>query len=154
MSSGLTRRSLLSAAPLLMLGGAATRSAWAEAEPRPLPIPPLIDSRGGKTVALAAQHGQTEFLAGRASPSAGYNGSYLGPTLRVHRGDDVPFEVTSRLKEDTTVHWHGLLIPAELDGGPHNTIAPGQTWRPVLPIRQPATTAWFRLVSSAPMASS
>ena len=73
----------------------------------------------------------------------GYSGSYLGPTLRVHRGDEVEMAVTNALGEDTTVHWHGLLVPGELDGGPHQTIRPGSTWRPVLPIRQPAATLWY-----------
>lgn len=51
--------------------------------------------------------------------------------------------MTNTLKEDTTVHWHGLLIPAELDGGPHQIIAPGNVWRPTLPIRQPAATLFY-----------
>lgn len=51
--------------------------------------------------------------------------------------------VSNSLGEDTTIHWHGLLIPGELDGGPHQHIRPGETWRPVLPIRQPAATLWY-----------
>ena len=41
------------------------------------------------------------------------------------------------------MHWHGLLVPSDVDGGPHNAIAPGATWRPTLSVRQPATTAWY-----------
>ena len=89
------------------------------------------------------QAGSTEFFPGRASGTLGYNGSHLGPTLRVHRGDDVEIAVTNTLSENTTVHWHGLLIPAELDGGPHQLIRPGDTWRPTLPIRQPAATLFY-----------
>ena len=51
-------------------------------------------------------------------------------------------QVTNRLQEDTNVHWHGLLVPSHLDG-PHHTIAPGGRWAPVLPVRQPASTAWY-----------
>lgn len=51
--------------------------------------------------------------------------------------------VTNALEVDTTVHWHGLLIPGELDGGPHQIIRPGATWRPTLPIRQPAATLFY-----------
>jgi FtsP/CotA-like multicopper oxidase with cupredoxin domain len=47
------------------------------------------------------------------------------------------------LAEATTVHWHGLIVPAQLDGGPHQLIAPGATWRPVLPVRQPAATLFY-----------
>ena len=109
-----------------------------------LPIPPLIDARQqGGAVSLRVQAGQTNFYPGRPSNTLGYNGGYLGPTLRVHRGDDVNISVTNGLTADTTVHWHGLLIPGELDGGPHQIISAGATWRPTLPIRQPAATLLY-----------
>lgn len=109
-----------------------------------LRIPPLIDAaRQGQAVALQVQAGETEFFPGRRSATLGYNGSYLGPTLRLRRGDDVQVTVTNGLREDTTVHWHGLLVPGHLDGGPHQNIAPGASWRPVLPVRQPAATLFY-----------
>jgi FtsP/CotA-like multicopper oxidase with cupredoxin domain len=104
----------------------------------------MIDAQtSGNAIALRAQAGTTEFFPGRSSSSLGYNGSYLGPTIRVHKGDNVEIAVTNALNEDTSVHWHGLLIPAELDGGPHQLIKPTATWRPVLPIRQPAATLFY-----------
>ncbi|WP_368649229.1 multicopper oxidase family protein [Castellaniella ginsengisoli] len=143
----LTRRSFL--AGTLLAGGSlwAASSLWkpsVAAESRQLKIPELIDARDkSQSIALKAQVGKTSFFPGRDSVTLGYNGSYLGPTLRVHRGDDVEMAVTNALGEDTTVHWHGLLIPGELDGGPHQMIRSGSTWRPVLPIRQPAATLWY-----------
>ena len=143
----LTRRSFLTGA--VLAGGSlwAASSLWrpaSAAEPRQLRIPELIDARDeSQSIALTAQLGKTSFFPERESVTLGYNGSYLGPTLRVHRGDEVEMAVTNALGEDTTVHWHGLLIPGELDGGPHQTIRPGSTWRPVLPIRQPAATLWY-----------
>ena len=142
MSPGWNRRRFLQATGA---GGllAARPLSFAQ-EPRPLPVPPLIDARAQDgAIALAAQSGQTAFLPGHASPSAGYNGAYLGPTLRVHSGDEVRVAVRNRLQEDTTVHWHGLLVPSEVDGGPHNVIAPGALWHPTLPVRQPAATLWY-----------
>ena len=113
-------------------------------EPQSLRIPELLDARKqANAVSLQVQAGATEFFPGRASQTLGYNGSYLGPTIRVNRGDEVEIAVSNALKEDTTVHWHGLLIPAELDGGPHQLIRPGVTWRPRLPIRQPAATLFY-----------
>ena len=109
-----------------------------------LRIPPLVEAaRQGQAVALQVQAGETEFFPGRRSATLGYNGSYLGPTLRLRRGDDVQVTVTNGLREDTTVHWHGLLVPGHLDGGPHQNIAPGASWRPVLPVRQPAATLFY-----------
>lgn len=142
----LTRRSVLAGS--VLAGGAVLAAPYlwraAASEPQELRIPELIDARSqGQSIALEARAGRTSFFPGRESPTLGYNGSYLGPTLRVHRGDDVEIAVTNALGGDTTVHWHGLLIPGELDGGPHQMIRPGATWRPVLPIRQPAATLWY-----------
>ena len=137
----------------VLLGGAAALGTAACARPttaygnngrRPLPIPLLIDARRqGKSFSLRAQPGATFFYPGRSSNTLGYNGGYLGPTIRVHRGDDVSASVTNALAQNTTVHWHGLLIAGELDGGPHQIIHPGETWRPTLPIRQPAATLLY-----------
>ncbi len=142
-----TRRTLLAASAgfgAAALGGRALLRAAEAAEPRPLRIPELIDARRqGQSIALTARRGRTAFLPGRPTPTLGYNGTYLGPTLRLHRGDDVEIAVTNALAEDTAVHWHGLLVPGHLDGGPHQPIRPGATWRPVLPIRQPAATLLY-----------
>ena len=144
----ITRRSLVIGAAAVIAGGGvfATRPLWraGSSEPQPLRIPPLLDARRqGQSISLTAQAGSTEFFAGRESRTLGYNGSYLGPTIRLHRGDDVQMAVTNALGQNTTVHWHGLLVPGELDGGPHQLIRPGDTWRPVLPVRQPAATLFY-----------
>lgn len=109
-----------------------------------LRIPELIDARRqGQAIALEARFGRSEFFPGQQSLTMGYNGSYLGPTLRMQRGDDVEVAVSNSLDQDTTVHWHGLLVPGDRDGGPHQNIVPGTTWRPVLPVRQPGATLFY-----------
>jgi FtsP/CotA-like multicopper oxidase with cupredoxin domain len=139
------RRTLLrSLACAAVAGSPAFAPRMAAAQPGvQLPIPPLLEGATGRPIELSVQVGETEFMPGVASRTAGYNGSYLGPTLRVRSGSDVPVVVRNRLDEATTVHWHGLLVPSEVDGGPHNDIAPGAAWSPVLPIRQLAATAWY-----------
>jgi FtsP/CotA-like multicopper oxidase with cupredoxin domain len=57
-------------------------------------------------------------------------GQFLGPTLRAERGEKVAFDVANDLDEPTSVHWHGMHLPATMDGGPHQTVDPGQTWKP------------------------
>lgn len=140
MNPPLSRRTVLRAAALA--GAPALLLRAAAEEHRSLPIPPLVDAGAGE-VGLTAQEGETEFLPGRKARTAGYNGSFLGPTVRVHQGRDARFVIRNALSEPTTVHFHGMLIPAAVDGGPHNELAPGAEWKPVLPIRQPATTAWY-----------
>ena len=51
--------------------------------------------------------------------------------------------VVNRTDVPISVHWHGLLIPGALDGGPHLPVAPGAEWHPRLPIDQPPATLWY-----------
>lgn len=116
----------------------------AEVFTTPLPMPPLIDGRDiGNVVTLEAAAGTTKFQQGAASRTFGYSGSYLGPVLRLYRGDTVTMTVANKLDRQTTVHWHGLLTPSDLDGGPYNAIEPGEVWQPFLTIDQPAATLWY-----------
>jgi len=57
-----------------------------------------------------------------------YNGTVPGPTLDVHEGDSVVIHFHNQLPESTTVHWHGLHLPADADGSPLVPIAPGRTY--------------------------
>ena len=119
---------------------------WAQGAPataQALPVPTLIEARNGEPVMLTLQKTQHRFGPGRAVSSRGISASYLGPVVRVRSGDTVPFRVENHLDEETTLHWHGLLVPSHVDGGPHNTIRPGGVWSPEIAIRQPAATTWF-----------
>ncbi|MFD6134663.1 multicopper oxidase family protein [Isoptericola sp. NPDC060257] len=151
-----TRRAVLRATalaavvPLLAAGcGAIPGSVTSVDEPgfdRALPIPPLAESEvvdGVRTFRLTAQEGTTELLPGTRTPTWGYDGPYLGPTLRAERGEQVAVEVTNDLPETTSVHWHGMHLPAAMDGGPHQAVEPGATWRPRWTIDQPAATLWY-----------
>lgn len=113
----------------------------------PLPIPPLLEDEnpeeGKAKFTLDVQYGQTEFVEGYAADTLGYNGNYLGPVIRVNRGDDVKITVNNELDEATTVHWHGLEVIGEMDGGPHQRIEPNSTWEPEFPIEQSAATLWY-----------
>ncbi|MGI5215972.1 multicopper oxidase family protein [Plantactinospora sp. CA-290183] len=156
-----TRRSLLRwagvaglavAAPTAALGG----YVWATAGrgnvgrvrfERRLLIPPLARPRREPTGALGfdlrLQTGSTELLPGRHSRTWGVNGGHLGPTLRLPRGEVVSPVVRNDLPEPTTLHWHGMELPAVADGGPHQMIPPGGTWRPSWRVDQPAATLWY-----------
>ncbi|WP_409332418.1 multicopper oxidase family protein [Trujillonella humicola] len=114
---------------------------------RPLAIPPLAPSRiedGTRVFQLRATAGSTDFGIGDgATRTRGFDGAYLGPTLRAERGERVRIDVTNDLPEMTTVHWHGHELPAAMDGGPHQEIAPGETWSPSWTVDQPAATTWY-----------
>jgi len=111
-----------------------------------LPIPPLLEGvmRDGKRVFdLSLQRGRHVFFPGVRTPSAGINGDYLGPIIRVRNGEAVRLNVTNNMSEDSTLHWHGVHLPAKMDGGPHQVIGVGETWSPEFTIRQPASTQWY-----------
>ena len=65
------------------------------------------------------------------------------PVIRIATGQRLRVNFTNRLNESTTVHWHGLNIPADMDGHPHDLIAPGGTFTYEFPILNPAGTYWF-----------
>lgn len=74
------------------------------------------------------------------------NGTIPGPTLRLTEGEDVIINVTNHLNEDTSLHWHGILLPGEMDGVPGLNgfpgIKPGETFTYRFKIRQPGTY-WY-----------
>ena len=79
----------------------------------PLPIPKLIDAaREGNSVKLRAASGRHSFFNAKPAPTYGYSASILGPVIRLRRGDEVEIVVENMLGCDTTVHWHGLAVPA------------------------------------------
>lgn len=151
MHSMLSRRQFAIGSAAVVSGGlvgsiAGIRLAQSESVhfTRRLPIPPLIDAaKQGNAVKLKVTSGRHVFLMGKPTRSYGYSGPVLGPAIRLRRGDEVEMTVENALDVDTTVHWHGLLVPGDVDGGPHQIIKSGGTWRPRLKIEQPASTAWF-----------
>ncbi|MGY1580934.1 multicopper oxidase family protein [Streptomyces sp. MN13] len=112
-----------------------------------LAIPPLAESRldkdGTRVFDLRMQAGEKEFEDGRKTATWGFNGAYLGPTLRAERGEKVRVRIANGLDEASTVHWHGMHLPAKMDGGPHQMIAAGGSWSPHWTIDQPAATLWY-----------
>ncbi|WP_278235832.1 multicopper oxidase domain-containing protein [Isoptericola sp. AK164] len=97
----------------------------------------------GPVFDLAAQVGRTELVPGTSTETWGFDGPVLGPTLRVSRGDRVRMRIRNDLAETTTVHWHGMHLPAAADGGPHQPIEPGETWDVSWQVDQPAATLWY-----------
>lgn len=145
-----SRRSALKLASASAIGGvtALTGSLVASAQTfsalNLLRIPPLIDGRqANHDIELTMAERQHEFFAGKLSKTSGFNQSYLGPTIRLYRGDDTRLRFTNALGEATSVHGHGLHVPGWLDGGPQSRIEPGETWDIELPIRQQASTNWY-----------
>jgi FtsP/CotA-like multicopper oxidase with cupredoxin domain len=97
----------------------------------------VADGSGGRQFALTVRRGSSQILSGVNTPTLGYNGALLGPALRLRTGERTTIRVRNDLDEITTAHWHGLVIPPEVDGGPHQPIAPGATWEASFHGREP-----------------
>lgn len=109
----------------------------------PPELEPTVDEDGRKRFDLTMREGTSEFWPGRTTTTWGVNGAYLGPTLRLEDGDDVAMDVTNALPETSTLHWHGMRVPAAMDGGPHQPIEPGQVWSAEWTVDQPAASLWY-----------
>ncbi|MBA3828309.1 MAG: multicopper oxidase domain-containing protein [Taibaiella sp.] len=105
-----------------------------------LNIPPALT---GTSFNLNIQSGSQVFYTGTTTPTYGINGPWMSPTIIVNRGDSVTLNVINHLPVKTTMHWHGLHVAPQNDGGPNQIINPGTTWSPTFKIRNNASTYWY-----------
>jgi len=143
----LTRRRLLVGA-----GAASTLAAlpaWAQGHAlhrgtAGAPIRVGFDQLSGPVIDLMVGEG-SRIVQGRKGHGIAVNGSVPGPLIRLMEGQNVRLNVTNHLAEDTSIHWHGLLLPFQMDGVPGISfpgIKPGQTFSYEFPIRQ-SGTYWY-----------
>lgn len=118
-------------------------SRTAQAADRPaLPVPGLLAPDAKSSIRLSVQAGKTAFGT-KSTTTWGYNGNLLGPALRLTQDEAVTVDIYNSLAEETTVHWHGLEVPGEVDGGPQGVIAAGGKRSVTFTPRQRAATCWF-----------
>ncbi|GLV21455.1 multicopper oxidase PcoA [Sphingobium sp. TomMM35A] len=142
--SGLHRRELLHG--LSMAGGAFALSrfvpAWAQSGTSGLASSP--EALTGENIALTVSEGHFS-TGGRSAHAVMINGTLPAPLIRLKEGQNVRLHVTNRLKEDTSIHWHGLIVPFQMDGVPGVSfpgIRPGETFVYDFPVRQ-SGTYWY-----------
>ncbi len=112
----------------------------AQAQYNPLHIP---DTISGTTFNLNMRDTFVQFRTGNQTITAGINGTFWGPTLIFNQGDSVHMNVHNYLNDTTTLHWHGMHLPAVMDGGPHQTIPTGTVWQPYWKVTNNAATFWY-----------
>lgn len=109
----------------------------------PLRIPTLIDSQQNQDIQITLSKGKHQFYPGIDSETMGFNGSYLGPVIRLHKGSTANISFNNQLGETTTVHGHGLHVSGDIDGGPQLAIADDETWKIAIPVQQQAGMSWY-----------
>ena len=137
-----TRRAMLKGA--VGLGGLAAIPAWARAMPHG-PIRQGFDEVSGRVIDLAVGQGAIE-VAGRSGHAFAVNGSVPGPLVRLKEGEAATLRVANHLAQDTSIHWHGLLLPFQFDGVPGVSfpgIKPGETFVYELPALRQSGTYWW-----------
>ena len=106
----------------------------------PLAIPPALEE---DTFQLVVDEHVHEFYPGVFTPTYGASAEYLGPTLILNEGDTARIQVQNELAQFTSMHWHGLHLPGEFDGGPPRMVMPGETWDVKFAVKNPAATFWY-----------
>lgn len=142
--STLDRRSFLRGAGFA--GGTAALAAWLPAWAQPVsegltvPIPTV----SGTDITLKIAR-QTMTIDGRRSAAIGINGTVPAPLIRLREGQTVRLNVINDLDEDSSIHWHGLLVPPQHDGVPGVSfpgIKPRSSYLYEFPVRQNGTY-WY-----------
>jgi len=145
---------------LALLSSSAFLDAFASSKHSPVPrtsaaapedtlvMPPVLKNMstvpGTVEVNLAAAPARLALLPGHVTDAYAYNGTVPGPTLEVHEGDRVIIHFRNNLPEATTIHWHGLHIPADMDGSPLRPIGAGKQYDYKFTIpRGTAGTYWY-----------
>ena len=103
----------------------------------------IPDTLTGTNINLNIADSSHQFFPGLNTATIGYNGSYLGPTIILNKGQSVTLNVHNELADTTTTHWHGLHVSPMNDGGPHNMIMPTDTWSPAFNVMDNAATYWY-----------
>jgi bilirubin oxidase len=103
----------------------------------------IPDTISGNVIPLEIKHDHVHFFSGNQTETMGINGAILAPTIILNKGQQVTMEVTNLLFDTTTIHWHGLHVAPENDGGPHTTIPPFTMWEPSFEVLDHAATYWY-----------
>ncbi len=139
-------------APVAQEPAAGSRTAG----PGPSPTPQAGDV--DVELALTARPEEVSILPGRPTQVWRFQGevlqgdpavlepipdSYLGPTLRLQRGQRVRIHFTNQIPQESIVHWHGLHVPAEMDGHPRYAVGPGESYVYEFTVLNRAGTYWY-----------
>ncbi|MCC2980029.1 copper resistance system multicopper oxidase [Sphingomonas sp. IC4-52] len=144
MSSVLDRRQLLRGAGLVGSGLALSAYMPAWAQPVSAGISKPLPTVSGEEITLRIAH-QKMVIDGRESHGIGINGTIPAPLIRLREGQNVRLHVENTLDEDSSIHWHGLILPFHMDGVPGVSfpgIKPRSTFTYEFPIVQ-SGTYWY-----------
>lgn len=141
---GLGRRQFLLGTALAGVAFSVGRAAWAQEHVHATATQDNQQTLSGSDIHLTIAHGEVT-IDGRKGHAVTINGTVPGPLVRLKEGQIVRLHVKNMLNEDTSIHWHGLLVPFEMDGVPGVSfpgIRAGETFVYEFPVKQ-SGTYWF-----------
>jgi CopA family copper-resistance protein len=145
-SNTMTRRVLLqraaAAGGCAALAHVAPAYAWADATRAAVPFSALTPAAADANVIDLAIGDLALPINGRSGRAMAVNGTVPGPLVRLREGQEAVLRVTNRLNEVASIHWHGLMLPPDMDGVPGVSFAgikPGETFTYRFPVRQSGT---------------
>ncbi|MBS0363400.1 MAG: copper resistance system multicopper oxidase [Proteobacteria bacterium] len=142
--SSIDRRRVLKSAALLGGGLFAGRALPAWAQTATTGLPTDLPSISGDQIRLVLDRARWP-VEGRSGPAITINGTLPGPILRLKEGQTVRLAVENRMDEEASIHWHGMLVPFQMDGVPGVTfpgIAPHSTFTYEFEVKQ-SGTYWY-----------
>lgn len=107
----------------------------------PLRVPSELNA--DSVISLLARKNVTSVIKGKNAAVYGYADGILAPVIKVNNGQTVTVEFHNQLEEISNIHWHGLIIPENMDGHPQNKINSGGSFTYQFTINQRAGTYWF-----------
>ena len=107
----------------------------------PLRLFEILD--GSTMITLNAKKNKVSIIQGKKSSVFGYGESILAPIIKVSNGQSISINFQNNLEEDTNIHWHGLIIPENMDGHPKYIVNQGSSFSYQFTINQRAGTNWF-----------
>ncbi|WP_284126364.1 copper resistance system multicopper oxidase [Parerythrobacter aestuarii] len=138
-----SRRGLITSTAALAAASALPSPAWAKGGSMH-EAKKGFGTYSGEEINLTVGHARYS-TGGRNGHAIAVDGMIPGPLIRLKEGQNIRLNVTNTLDEDTSIHWHGLLLPFQFDGVPGVSfpgIGPGETFTYEFPIRQAGTYWW------------
>jgi blue copper oxidase len=101
----------------------------------------IVEPPGSQTMTLS--NGMAQLGTGLNSPAILTNDAFLGPTIRVRKGDSFSLKFQNNLAEESNVHWHGLTVPAKMDGHPMDAVGAGSSFIYAFDVIDRPGTYWY-----------
>lgn len=124
----------------------------------PIQLPTSVNLLSEAEIALTAIQDEISVLPGKSTPMWRYQGellsgnsdvlqfpqeTFLGPTIRVRRGQTLRVHFKNELPVPSGIHWHGMLVPERMDGHPRDIVQPGESYTYEFTVQNRAGTYWY-----------